>query len=234
MEKPTRQTLASQIAKRIHQRIRRRKLQPGDPLGTELGLAEEFDVSRNIVREAIGRLRALGIVRSRQRVGVVVGQTDPISLFEQGLPLFLMGESANINELAKLRYALEIGAVNLAVRHASDAQINQLTALAARMSELIQQNKVEEADSIEEQFHSLILKTSGSQLLSRMHVVISRYFAETTTRISSFGLVNYKDAIDHQKIAEAFGNRDAETVRRLLERHLRLVLDHLESEEQET
>ncbi|MCK5118380.1 MAG: FCD domain-containing protein, partial [Candidatus Latescibacteria bacterium] len=99
---------------------------------------------------------------------------------------------------------------------------------------LIQQNKVEEADSIEEQFHSLILKTSGSQLLSRMHVVISRYFAETTTRISSFGLVNSKDAIEHQKIAEAFGNRDAETVRRLLERHLRLVLDHLESEGQTT
>ncbi len=232
MAQPTRQTLASQIAKRIHQRISRRKLQPGDALGTELGLAEEFGVSRNIVREAIGRLRALGIVRSRQRVGLVVGQTDPIRLFEQGLPLFLSGESANLYELSKLRYALEIGAVNLAVQNASDKQIDRMAALADRMTEMVRQGKEEETDPLEEQFHSLILEATGSQLLSRMHVVVSRYFSETSSRIFNYGLINDRDASEHQRIAEAFRRRDAETVRGLLEHHLRLILDQFESEEQ--
>ena len=79
----TRQTLASQVAKRIHQKIRHRKLQPGDALGTEFGLAEEFGVSRNIVREAVGRLRALGIVKGKQRIGLVVGQTGWQSCFNK-------------------------------------------------------------------------------------------------------------------------------------------------------
>jgi len=228
----THQTLASQIARRIHERIRSEELQPGDALGTELGLAEEFGVSRNMVREAIGRLRALGIVRSRQRVGLVVGHTDPIRLFEQGLPLFLSGESANLYELSKLRYALEIGAVNLAVRHASDEQINELSALADRMAEMVRQGKEEETDPLEEQFHSLILEGTGSQLLSRMHVVVSRYFAEISTRVSRYGRTEAPDALEHQRIAEAFRRRDAETVRALLEHHLRLILDQFESEEQ--
>ena len=232
MAQQTHQTLASQVARRIHERIRREKLQPGDALGTELGLAEEFGVSRNMVREAIGRLRALGIVRSRQRVGLVVGQTDPIRLFEQGLPLFLSGESDNIYELAKLRYVLEIGAVNFAVQNASDKQIDQMAALADRMAELIQQDKEDETDSLEAQFHGLILEATGSQLLSRMHVVISRYFAETSSRISDYGRINAEDALEHRRIAEAFGRRDTETVRRLLEHHLRVIPDQFESEEQ--
>ena len=232
MAQRTHQTLASQVARRIHERIRREKLQPGDALGTELGLAEEFGVSRNMVREAIGRLRALGIVRSKQRVGLVVGQTDPIRLFEQGLPLFLSGESANLYELSKLRYALEIGAVNLAVQNASNKQIDQMAALADRMAELIQQDKEEETDPLEAQFHGLILEATGSRLLSRMHVVISRYFADTSSRISDYGLINAHDALEHQRIAEAFRRRDTEKVRELLEHHLRLIPDHFESEEQ--
>ncbi|MFH1007746.1 MAG: FCD domain-containing protein [Candidatus Latescibacterota bacterium] len=233
MEQPTRQTLAIQIAGRIHQRIRRRNMQPGDALGTELGLAEEFDVSRNVVREAIGRLRALGIVRSRQRTGLVVGQTDPIRLFEQGLPLFLSGESANIFELAKLRYVLETGAVHLAVQHASDAQIHRMAALSDRMARMVQQNREDQADSLEAQFHGLILEATDSQLLSRMHVVVSRYFAETSNRVSQFGRMEAKDAMEHQRIAQAFARRDAETAQRYLEQHLRMILDHVGSKEQE-
>jgi len=78
MEQLTHQTLAVQVVKLIHQRINSKSLQPGDVLRTELELDEDFWVSRNILREAIGGLRALGIVKGKQLTGVVVGQTDPI------------------------------------------------------------------------------------------------------------------------------------------------------------
>ena len=64
--------LPVQVARRISGQILDGRLKPGDRLPTEQELAAIFDVSRNVVREAIARLRAEGIVRSRQGAGVFV------------------------------------------------------------------------------------------------------------------------------------------------------------------
>ena len=57
---------AERVAKAIRREIGRRCLSPGEVIGTEGGLAKELGVSRNAVREAVGRLRGLGLVESRQ------------------------------------------------------------------------------------------------------------------------------------------------------------------------
>jgi DNA-binding FadR family transcriptional regulator len=65
---PIRQnTLADTVEGRLRQFIRKRGFHPGDALPKETELAAQLDVSRNVVREALSRLRMLGIVESRRR-----------------------------------------------------------------------------------------------------------------------------------------------------------------------
>ena len=49
-------------AERIRLRIIEQSLKPGEVVGTEEKLAGEFGMSRSAIRDAIGRLRGLGLV----------------------------------------------------------------------------------------------------------------------------------------------------------------------------
>src|ERR1700761_2958309 len=57
------------IAALISREIDRGQFKPGDRLPTEHELAAQFDVSRNVIREAIACLRSDGVIDSRQGVG---------------------------------------------------------------------------------------------------------------------------------------------------------------------
>ena len=225
MEGLSRNSLASQIADLIQQRINKEKLQPGDALGTEIKFAEELGVSRNIVREAIGRLRALGIVQGKQRTGLVVGQTDPVDLFNQGLPLFLVNEPINLKELAKLRYVLEIGAIDLAVENVTEKQISKMKKIAKQMAEMKNLGENKRTNLLEEEFHTLILQSSGSRLLARLHIVVSSYFSKASTQIANYDPINDKSIAEHKQIADAFERKDVDAIRALLQEHLAVILE---------
>ena len=68
--------LPSRVAAAITAEIAEGRLREGDRLPTEQALAEKFGVSRNVVREAISRLRSDGVVQSRQGVGAFVVSSE--------------------------------------------------------------------------------------------------------------------------------------------------------------
>src|SRR5262245_42961065 len=52
------------VASRIEEAILSGELAPGDYMPSELEISAQMDVSRSVVREALGRLASLGLVRS--------------------------------------------------------------------------------------------------------------------------------------------------------------------------
>ncbi|RYY77530.1 MAG: FadR family transcriptional regulator, partial [Comamonadaceae bacterium] len=71
-------SLAHDVVDALSGRIREGSLAPGVKLPTEAAIMEEFGVSRTVVREAISRLQAAGLVETRHGVGTfVVGMGDP-------------------------------------------------------------------------------------------------------------------------------------------------------------
>src|SRR6195952_3142290 len=70
-------TLAHELVESLGDRIRDGRLTPGDKLPTEAAFMTEFGVSRTVVREAISKLQASGLVETRHGVGTfVVGLGD--------------------------------------------------------------------------------------------------------------------------------------------------------------
>ena len=55
-------TMADVVELRLRDYLREKSFKPGDPLPKEMDLAESLGVSRNVVREALSRLRMLGMV----------------------------------------------------------------------------------------------------------------------------------------------------------------------------
>jgi DNA-binding FadR family transcriptional regulator len=65
-------TLALELVDALGERIHDGRLSPGDKMPTEAAVMQEFGVSRTVVREAISKLQAAGLVDTRHGVGSFV------------------------------------------------------------------------------------------------------------------------------------------------------------------
>lgn len=112
--------LADQVADQLGAEILQARWLPGDKLPTEAQMVGQFGVSRTVVREAVSRLKSLGLVDSRQGSGVFVSTRLPFA------PLNFEARQAASKEaviqMVEVRRALEAEVAALAAerRNASD------------------------------------------------------------------------------------------------------------------
>ncbi|MFL6681710.1 MAG: FadR/GntR family transcriptional regulator, partial [Burkholderiaceae bacterium] len=65
-------SLALELVSALSERIRDGRLNVGDKMPTEAAIMAEFDVSRTVVREALSKLQASGLVETRHGIGTFV------------------------------------------------------------------------------------------------------------------------------------------------------------------
>ena len=153
--------LSVQVAQQLAAEIREGRLAPGDKLPTEARLVEQFQVSRTVVREALSRLKSLGLVDSRQGSGVYVHAN---AAFE---PLnFDARHTASreaVKQLVEVRRALEAEAAELAALRRTPAQVQAIRAalLAVDAATAANDNGVEE----DVRFHRTIAEAADNPFL---------------------------------------------------------------------
>ncbi|WP_311221456.1 MULTISPECIES: FadR/GntR family transcriptional regulator [unclassified Acidovorax] len=105
----------------VAQRIHNGTLRPGDRVPTEPELMREFGVSRTVVREAMSRLQASGLVSTRQGVGTfVLEPTHSKPLLTATAPSTRIRQ---VLAMLELRISLESEAAHLAAQRRSDAHL---------------------------------------------------------------------------------------------------------------
>jgi GntR family transcriptional regulator, transcriptional repressor for pyruvate dehydrogenase complex len=222
LKKLNEKNLTNSLVEKIRSRIMESDLKKGAVFMTVDQISLEYGVSRTIAREAANQLQALGLLKGRKRVGLVMHRPDAQDLMKNWLPLYsrsLGGES--VQSLALLRYTVELGAIGLAVANASEDQINRLKAIAAHF-ELVTSavGQTEEADNIEIEFHSLVLEMTGNPLIYGMHEVLSDFFRVAVLKNPEWRKVSPDAVWEHKAIANAIALHDVELARNLLRHHL--------------
>ena len=217
----TEQTVAS-----LQEMVAQSGLGPGEPFAVEADLEKKLNVSRVVLREAVSRLRALGILQSRQGVGLIVSKPDPVMLFEQAIAGYAL-DSVDIAQLAELRYCIEIGAVELAVTRAVEGQLARLTELAEELAEChAGRSSGRVINDVELDFHSTMLQATHSPMVMRMHRVLAVFFVRSVKETDLYPVdeTTERSAWEHRVIAEAFRQRSVERARALLAGHLSALL----------
>ena len=106
--------LSEEVSGDLQRRIVSGELKPGDRLPTEKALGDAFGVSRAVVREAIARLKADGLIETRQGSGAfVVEAPKTINL------RFWQGDGPELDELRdifELRAMVECAVAALAAQ----------------------------------------------------------------------------------------------------------------------
>ena len=225
-----RKNLSQQLSERIREYIEQAELPDGELFMTEAEVADQFDFSRAVAHEAVGRLRAIGLLEGRQRIGLIVRRPDPVELFSESLP-FLAKSEQDVSELSRLRYVLEVGAIELAVKNANQDQIAQLMNLADQMKTTdTDEPEINRGKELDITFHSLLLEMTGSTIIAGMQRVLVDFFRNIAIPAPLDRTSSERIAWEHIELATAIHDRDVERARALIRLQLRHYLPEVNSE----
>ncbi len=220
----SRNSLTTEVAELIRARILEERLEPDAALGTEAELAKQYDVSRAVIREAVSQLRGLGLVRSRQGKGLCVASSSAAEIVSKAF--IPSASSSDFSQLCHIRFILEVGALPLAVKRATEEQIERMRFLAEEMREFPEisgpkrKELAEDFAKREIEFHQLIFAAADCEFGTQLHSVLIEYFFEAFINRPKRAWPSRKDVDDHVKLVEAFAVRDIPEAVAIMVSHL--------------
>jgi GntR family transcriptional regulator, transcriptional repressor for pyruvate dehydrogenase complex len=226
-----RETLTSQLTRALRTRIDAGELKPGDKLPSEQELAEQFGVSRTVVREAISSLRASGFVATQQGVGAFVLQrsTWPTLPAEETNP-DLLREIINVLEL---RIALEVEASALAAQRRNSVQLDRMRAALDRIAAMI--GASEDAVAPDLDFHQTVAEATGNSHFTHLFRYLGALLIPRarvpTFRFNASDPAEYLLRVnrEHEEIFQAIERKDSDAARSAMRLHLSNSRERLRS-----
>lgn len=222
------QKIYEQIVEQIKVMISEGNLKPGDRLPAERVLAENLNVSRASLREALSALHLLGLLEIKSGEGTYIKQSDVNSII-QPLALLLMMERDTIFEILEVRKGLEVEAAGLAAMHATDDDIRNMMEIIEEMEKALQTSNLGEV--ADWKLHFAIAQASRNSLLLRFMNTISDTMRKTI-RINREQLFRKKGNpqilfSQHQAVVEAIKERNVELARQKMYEHLKFAEEEM-------
>ncbi len=214
-----RTTLSEQILSAVIKILQEGHYKKGDLIPTEKELAEELNVSRNSVREAMKSLNITGFTQSIPGKGTILQvEVGAISGDIHELVRSILG--ASLTDILYVRKALESEAAELAAQRVeTDAQNRE--AMVRAMDKLKESLQAEEFDVYEEgrDFHMAIAAMSGNALLYSLLKTIRDEFTHSVSMMQ-LGTTEHGTEEDlHQAVCDAILRGDPAEAKAAMERH---------------
>ncbi|NWL10314.1 GntR family transcriptional regulator [Paenarthrobacter nitroguajacolicus] len=216
------QNLAQQLVEVLMADIRSGSLMPGMKMPSESTLMARFSVSRTVVREAVSRLQAAGLVESHQGKGSFVLMVP--HQHGEGMAISTVNTPEDVTELIGFRLGVEVEGAGLAAAGRSDDEAASLTRAAAAMRNMpAQTSQMLEADF---NFHRQIAQATGNrfygELLDSLGPAMIAYPAYRLQPLDQAGNLGPDEVIcrEHEAIAEAIVDGDIDAARAAMRLHL--------------
>lgn len=204
--------------------IKSGQLKPGDKLDSVQQLAENFQVGRSAVREALSALRAMGLLEMHQGEGTYVRAFNP-NMLSLPVHIAVLMKKEDVKNLLEVRRILEVGAVEAAAARWTEEHLAEISAALEQMKGANDEELGEEADF---RFHMAIAKASQNDLLISLMNNVSEMMVTTMRETRRLWLYSKKSTLErltqeHASIYEAIKMRDGAKARQLMLSHLQSV-----------
>lgn len=197
-------SLTEQVHDHLSEAIIEGKFKAGERL-LENDLCRQFSISRSPLRECFRILESEGLVIINPRKGTTVKQLT----------------SKELNEVFPVRASLESLAAKLAIPNIGEKEIQLLNDLIKEMAEALKKRDIRSFLWSNHDFHSTIIKSAKNQLLGN---ILKNLGKGLWLRISFLYYQSQQELIfsneTHKKIVNAFTNKDAANVQKLLQEHI--------------
>jgi GntR family transcriptional repressor for pyruvate dehydrogenase complex len=169
----SRVNLYEQIADRLEDWILANGFEGEEKLPSEQALADEFNVSRNVIREALKLLKERGLVDSRNGTGSYITKPEATNLSDVISRMVAM-DNIDYKSIYEVRIILETAACKKAAQLVTPMQLQEMEELLEKMKD--RSLTVQERREMDFAFHAAIAHATGNPLLEVMVKAMKNVF----------------------------------------------------------
>jgi len=207
---PRRQSTVEYLAEQLRAAVMSGRLAPGTQLG-EAELAEQFQVSRGPLREAMQRLVSEGILHAIVNRGVFVNELT----------------LADVVDVYRARSLIERGALELVLAERREETYRALEPSVAVMRAAAERGDAAAVSDADQEFHEVLVESAGSPRLMR---AMRTLLVETRMCLGELE-TTYPDlrhqVLEHEELRAAVRDAPGDEVERLLLAHLDDAVERL-------
>lgn len=226
-------SLVDQLELQLMQYIKGLNLKVGDALPNEMSMVEQLGVSRSVLREALSRLKMVGLVSSRPRRGMVITEPPVFEGLKRVIIPQFMSEDT-IFDMLGLRIALETGMCTDILRNITPGDIEELRDIV-KLGVVLGKNTY--AHQSETEFHMKLYSITGNPLVVMFQDIISpvveyvnKHLGDKIQQIND-ELESAGKMATHSDILHFLETKDGPGFRDAMERHFHVYRRLIEERE---
>ena len=197
--------------------LQERKLTVGDVIPKEIELAQRLGVSRTVIREALTRLRIMGLIESKKKKGSVITSPDLFGMMSKSMNPHILDQDT-LKEIFEIRLVLEIGMADLLFHRIKKEDIQQLKEIVSNEPPATQYHLFNIEHEIA--FHGKLYEITGNSTLKKFQKMLLPVF----DYVHHSGLLKkqplLKTFVSHKDLVSILENGNPEQFRNGMRNHL--------------
>ncbi len=214
-------SLTDQVETKLLELFKKEDLRNGDSIPKENELCEAMGVSRTVIREALTRLKTIGLIESKKNKGMILTEPDLLIGLDKLLQPKILSEET-LQDMFEMRLVLEMGIAELLFARIKPSDIADLKAILKTEKDY---PALFEMD-FEARFHGRIYEIARNNTLVRfqsMLLPIFKYVHDKGLKLKDEELP--KNYVTHALIVKAIETGNPEKYRDAMKRHLKIHFD---------
>ncbi|MFD1606972.1 FadR/GntR family transcriptional regulator [Oceanobacillus luteolus] len=215
-----------EVVASIKDKINEGVLEEGEKLPSERELSIEYNVSRNVIREAISVLRDEGLVTVYAGKGSYITKPDPTMITET-IKRVMSNYNTTLENILEVREGLELSIIKNVIKRASPDDIRKLNEIYESMDE--NKMNITRFVKLDERFHLSLAESSKNPL----YVVLLQTFIEMTQHVFFEFTKLIPESVEqaqehHLKLVLAIEERNEALALDIMNAHMQVLRDEIE------
>ena len=210
-------SLVDKVEANLVELLQQQKLKVGDSIPKEIELAEALGVSRTVIREALLRLRLMGLIESKKKKGAVITSPDIFGNLSKSMNPHIL-DPGTLKEVFEIRLVLEIGMADFLFHRITKDDIKELKQIVANEPPAAQDHLFNVEHEIA--FHGKLYEITGNETMKKFQKMLLPVF----DYVHNSGLLKKQTAlktfVSHKELVEILENGTPEQFRNGMRNHL--------------
>ncbi|MEO6682609.1 MAG: FCD domain-containing protein [Ginsengibacter sp.] len=210
-------TLVDKVESSLVEILKERNLKVGDSIPKELDLANALGVSRTVIREALTRLRLMGLIETKKKSGSVITSPDLFGIMSKSMDPQIL-DQATLKEIFEIRLVLEIGMADFLFQRITKDDIEDLKKIVAKEPEETDHHLFNIDHEIA--FHGKLYEITGNATLKKFQKMLLPVF----DYVHHSGLLGkptlLKKFVSHKGLVDILEHGTPEEFRKAMRYHL--------------
>ena len=210
-------SLVDKVEKELVETLQQKNLKIGDSIPKEIELAESLGVSRTVVREALLRLRMMGLIESKKKRGAVITSPDIFGILSKSMNPHILDQET-LKEIFEIRLVLEIGMADFLFHRKAEKDIEELKKIVDKEPKITDQHLFNISHEIA--FHGKLYEISGNETMKKFQKMLLPVF----DYVHHSGLLGkpipLRKFVSHKELVDILDKGTPELFRKAMRHHL--------------